>query len=256
MKKVVYYDTYEDDFVTNKYQSYQIKDNYRYIKKRFYERVLSSFYHLLFLIMGLFYSKLSLHVRIKNKKVLKGYKGYFVYANHTQALGDVFNPIIYTLPVHPYYICSAANLKAPVFGWMMPIAGALPISDKVSNLIKLKEAVSYYIKKKKCIIIYPEAHVWPYYTKIRDFSNVSFHFPVENNAPVFTATTVYTKSKIFKKPIMTIYLDGPFIPDDSLSRKEKIEYLHNEVYNSMVKYSKLSNIEYIKYEKNVNNNEK
>ena len=102
-------------------------------------------------------------------------------------------------------------------------------------------------------MIYPEAHVWPYATKIRQFpqGDRSFIYPVRNNVPIFAMTTTYHKSK--KKgqarPDMTVYLDGPFYPDPKLNDDENRAKLAKEAYDSMVKYSKKNSYEYFQYRK-------
>ena len=247
--KVKYYQTYEDNFVVSKKQDFKIKDNYQYIHKNIVYQFGSFLAYLFFLILSLIYCPLFLHVKIKNRKVLKGYKGYFLYANHTQEIGDVLNPILVSFPLHPYYVCSPANLGIPFLGKILPLAGAIPIASNIQGLKKMKEAIFYHIQREKCIVIYPEAHLWPWYTQIRPFPNTSFHFSVESSAPVFVSTTTYQKSKIFKKPKITIYIDGPFMIDDNLTRKENIQKLHDEVYNIMKERSKLSNYEFIQYKK-------
>ena len=101
-------------------------------------------------------------------------------------------------------------------------------------------------------MIYPEAHVWPYATKIRPFSKASFHFPVENNLDSFCVTTTYQKSKLFKKPKVVIYVDSPFVVDNELSRKEKSKALAEAVSNKMIERSKISNVEFVTYKKKDN----
>ena len=107
------------------------------------------------------------------------------------------------------------------------------------------------IRKKNVVTIYPEAHIWPYYTKIREFSEGSFIYPVKFNAPVFAVTNCYKKRLIGKKPRIVSYVDGPFYPSKDLSRKEAMIELKDKVYNAMVERSeKESNYEYITYIKN------
>ena len=110
-------------------------------------------------------------------------------------------------------------------------------------------AVNQRYKEKNAIITYPEAHVWPYYTKIRPFPKTAFKFAVENNAPVFCTTTTYQKRKEGKKPKITIFVDGPFFVDEKLNKKENQEKLHSCVYNKMQERSANSNYEYIEYKK-------
>ena len=86
-------------------------------------------------------------------------------------------------------------------------------------------------------------------TLIREFPKTSFHYPATDKKKVFVATTTYSKSKIFKRPKITIYIDGPFQSDEHLSKRENISLLHSKVYETMQKRSKLSNYEYITYKK-------
>ncbi len=97
------------------------------------------------------------------------------------------------------------------------------------------------------IAIYPEAHIWPYYTKIRPFDEKSFRYPVDFDKPVFSFTNTYQKRKFSKKPKMVTYVDGPFFPDASVPKKARQLKLRNEVYDAMTKRSQANNIEVIKY---------
>lgn len=248
MAKIFYYKTFEDDFINTSNEEYKLKENYKWINANIFYRILSFLLYLLVLVFSFIYTKLFLRVTIKNKKILKGEKGYFLYCNHTQMLGDVFNPFLISFPHHPYIICSQANLGIPILGKILPLGGALPIPNNIKDLLKFTDAISYYGKKHP-IVIYPEAHLWPYATFIRDFKASSFHYPINENKKVFTATTTYTKSKIFKKPKITIYIDGPFEKEENLTKKENINKIKDEVYKTMVKRSKLNNYEYITYKK-------
>ena len=63
------------------------------------------------------------------------------------------------------------------------------------NYTELYDAIKKRIEQKKCVVIYPEAHVWEYYTKIRPFPSTSFKFPVNCDVPAFCMTTTYYKRK-------------------------------------------------------------
>ena len=89
-------------------------------------------------------------------------------------------------------------------------------------------------------MIYPEAHVWPYYTKIRPFISASFKYPTKLDAPSFSMTTTYQKRKRGKRPKMVVYIDGPFSGSDSRELCEAVKA-------KMEERSKLSNNEYIEY---------
>ena len=115
----------------------------------------------------------------------------------------------------------------------MRTVGALPIPNNFHLMNKFTSAVGEAIKKRHWVAIYPEAHIWPYYTKIRNFSPVSFNYPVRLDAPVFTYTMTYKTRRHRSKPKCTVYVDGPFFADKTLPNKEAAKKLRDEVYNAM-----------------------
>ena len=130
--------------------------------------------------------------------------------------------------------------------------GALPIPETKIATKNFYQAIETTLNKNNPIVIYPEAHLWPYYTKIRNFPATSFRFPVKYNKPVFTFTTVYIKNKKHKKPKIEIYVDGPFYPNQSLTEKDAQQELRNKVFDVLNNRAKLSNYEYVKYVKRSN----
>lgn len=250
-KQIRYYNSFTDDFVESKNQDYELPKDYKWIRTDFLSRFLSGLIYSLALVFSSFYCRLLLHVRFKNSKVLKQTKktGAFIYANHTQIVGDVFNPALCCFPNRIYTVVSTANYGIPVIGKILYYLGALPITKTLDGMKKLSNAMECRLEKNRCIVIYPEAHVWEYFTDIRPFADTSFKFPVKFSKPVFCMTTTYQKQRFFKKPKAIIYIDGPFYPDTSLSLKEQAATLRNTVYECMKKRSLNSNCEYIEYKK-------
>ena len=125
--------------------------------------------------------------------------------------------------------------------------GAIPIPTEKNGMKNFLSSINKKIEKGYSITIFPEAHIWPYYTKIRPFKSTSFRYPVEMNVPTFCITNTYHQKGKNKVKIVT-YIDGPFFPDDNLtSIKEKKENLRNKVYEKMAERSQLSDYEHIKY---------
>ena len=246
MKKVYYYEDFNTDVVQSKNQEINLKDNYVWIHKSLLYKILSYLLYSIFFIFSIIYSKLILKVTIKNRKILKGKKNYYLYINHTQQMGDAFIPPLITRYKRPYFIVNKANLGIPILGKILPLLGAIVIPDKIHDMIKFKESLLYYGSNHP-VIIYPEAHVWPYYTKIRPFNKGSFQLAIENKKTIFCATTTYQKSKYFKRPRITIYIDGPFNYDESLSKKDNTKLLEQVVHEQMEKRAKNSDIEYVIY---------
>lgn len=247
MKETRYYSSFTDDFEQSANQDFKIPDGYKWVKTDIVSKLLSGLIYGLAVIFGGLYCKCFLHMSVKGKKNLKGMKGdFFIYGNHTQPVGDVFIPALCVLPKRIYTVVSTANYGIPFIGKILPFLGALPIVDSLYGIKELNRAIEYRLKKGHPIVIYPEAHVWEYYTDIRPFPDTSFKFPVKLQKAAFAMTVTYKKSKIFKKPLMQVFLDGPFYPQGDTA-KEKTASLHKQVFSAMQERSKNSDYAYIEY---------
>ena len=109
-------------------------------------------------------------------------------------------------------------------------------------------ALALSIKRKENVIIFPEAHIWPYYTKIRDFKNGSFHYPAKLNAPIMPFVTVWRKVWYRKRPCQTIIFGELVYPKQEFSIHENRDYLHSECLKQMKNIANSVNqYEYIEY---------
>lgn len=254
MKKqpqIRYYHEFTDDFVQSKNQDYKLPENYEWLQSSFFSKFFAEFIYALAIIFSNVYCRFFLHVKVKDKHKFKqvGKSGAFVYGNHTQPIGDVFDPAMICFPKRIHTLASPANLGIPFLGKILPYLGALPLADSLSGMKKLNHAIQYRIEQGRFIIVYPEAHVWDYCTIIRPFSDSSFKYPVKLDKPVFCMTTTYQKRKFGKKPNITIYIDGPYYRDTSLNQREQAAKLHDTVFAKMQERSRQSNYSYIIYEK-------
>ncbi len=109
-----------------------------------------------------------------------------------------------------FTLASPANLSVPILGQIVPYGGGLLVPSKLHQLRPFAQAIRRVIKQRHVVMIYPEAHVWPYYTGIRPFENGAFHYPVTTNAPVFATTMTYQARRWRQKPRRILYVDGPF----------------------------------------------
>ena len=246
----VYFES-ENDEVLNFYKkSIPIDEKYKYIHKNPFYNLWAWFsYRFIAYPFAFITFKLIKKVKIYNKKILNQHKksGYFIYANHTNQFCDGFCPALICFPKKPHVIVNSVNVALPLIGRLTKMWGALPIPNNIVATRNFNTAIEHTLKHNNPILIYPEAHLWPYYTKIRNFSSVSFRFPIKYNKPVFTFTTIYKKRKYSKKPKVEIYVDGPFYADKDLNEKESQQRLRDLIYSKLSERSKLSNYEYVKY---------
>ena len=256
-ERIFYYTSEEDDPIKTDEQEKKVEvglpEGYEFIPKNPFVKLYSAALFRIFKLFGQYYEKGYWQAKFYGREKLKKAKGkgYVIYANHTNPFHDVFGPAI-AADRRIFTIISPVNLKIPGIGKVLPYIGGLPLGKTTEEKKAFNEAVDKRLKQKKVLVIYPEAHVWPYATKARKFpaGDRSFKYAVRNNLPIFTMTTTYHKRKDKKRgelPRMDVYIDGPFWPDANLSEDENRAKLAKEAYDSMVKYSKKNSYEYFQY---------
>ena len=254
----IYYQDENDEVANFKEYPIVIDENYKYVHRNPFYRLWAWFtYRFIATPYAFITFKLIKKVKFHNTKVLKKFKkqGYFIYANHTSTFCDGFCPGLICFPQKPHFLAHPSNVSIPFVGKFTRMWGALPLPDNIKTTKNFYQAIDYTLKNNNPIVIYPEAHVWPYYTKIRKFNSTSFRFPIKHKKPVFTFTTIYKANKIGKKPKIEIYVDGPFFPNEQLSEKDQQQALCDFVYTKLKERSMLSNYQYVEYIKKGENND-
>ncbi|MCH5171746.1 MAG: 1-acyl-sn-glycerol-3-phosphate acyltransferase [Erysipelotrichales bacterium] len=240
MKRIKYYyfDEENDDFGNFGINTKVTPDDYDYNPKSKWWRFWKKTVYLLaapIVFIGEFFI---LGGRIKNLKVLKPMKkrkeGYFVYSNHTSPVSDTFSVPVLSFPRSTYIIASPDSISIKGLKTILRFLGVLPLPSSKRSYINFVKAINDLYKKGNVISIYPEAHIWPKYNKIREFKDTSFYYPVKLNAPIYVKTTVYKKKRNGKSK-QVLYMDGPFYPNLELSSKEAQKELRDRVYAQMCK---------------------
>lgn len=252
-KTIYWSDEINDDFDEVGLSRPEVPENYHYERvnpiNRFFSGIL---YHgIAKPILGLFCLFLGIRYKGKeNLKLLKG-QGAFIYANHV-GISDVYKyqTTLFFFKKRVNILGYPDSLSIPVVKHIVRALGYLPVPNHgdLKNLVKLTDACKFYLDKKQFLLIYPEAHIWPYYTKIRNFPSGSFIYPSKYNAPVVPVVTTWRKPLVGKKPKQTIYVCEPIFPRSDLSPQENKDYLYNECLNAMKQISEsVHQYEYIKY---------
>lgn len=246
-------DELNDDFDEVGLQRPDIPENYKYRRSAFSSFFFGLIYHgLAKPILGTYCLFKGIKFVGKNKlKVLKGSGAYF-YANHV-AISDVFK-----LQAKAFFFGRRINILGYPDSLSIPVAkrvvkglGLIPVPKKgdLKHMLELTETVDYYVnKKRQYVLIFPEAHIWPYYTHIRNFLPGSFIYPAKSNAPVVPIVTTWKKRKIGKKPRQIVYFGDPIFPKEELNVQENKAYLHSECLKAMKEIAEsVQQQEYVKY---------
>ena len=253
-KTIYYSDELNDDFAYLGIKKKPLGDDFEYIHKNILWNTCSFvIYRMIAQPLVFVFVKVAHRQRFKNRKVLKTARktGAFIYANHTNMLLDAFVPNIVKLRKRGYILVGPDTTSIPGLKNIVEMVGAIPLGQTLSENKEMLECINHRIAKNKGFItIYPEAHIWPYYTGIRDFKAGSFSYPCYTDTPVFAMTNCYQKKLIGKHPKVVTFVDGPFYPDKNLPMKERKEKLRKQCYDTMVKRAKEnSTYSYIVYEK-------
>ncbi len=192
-------------------------------------------YRVLMKPVAYLWCKLKFGVRIIGREKLKKYGkiAYFIYSNHTLMAGDAFIPNLLDPKKRTYVIVHPDNISAKGTKNFTLMCGAIPLPTEPEGYRPFVRAVEKRASEGAMLCIYPEAHIWPYFTGIRDFSETSFSYPVRLKTPVFSSTVTYEKRKLTKIPRVTVYIDGPFYPDPELGLRDAQKKLRDEVHTAM-----------------------
>ena len=250
--RIIYYQNIlTDDFAGTRIEQKKIDKDYVYVHKSiFYRFIAFVLYHLVAQPLVFIACKLKRRVRVKNPQVLKKLKktGFFLYGNHTSKFDAVTPQSCVSTKKRVYIVANPDATSIPGIRTLVNMFGCIPLPSDPASGNKYLEAITYRIKQKKAIVIYPEAHIWPFFTGIRPFGDASFRYPAELNTPVVAMVTTYRKSGSKRKPFIDITLSEPIYPQHEFSLKENMKYLHDQVYEFMLKVTNSTpDVGYINY---------
>ena len=260
MKDVTHFYTDEvnDEFSGVSKRKIVVDDSFKFVHKNPLYIICEFIVHRIIVSPLAFFAKVFIYrQKTVGKKKLKGFKGkYIIYANHTQIPGDGLLPPTFLFPRKPYFVVSPDNIATRGFKNIMQMLGAIPTPTTLSALRIFEDSLKCRLSHGHPIVVYPEAHIWPYYTKIRNFKSTSFKYTIKFDVPAFCFVNTYQKTFLRKKPKIVTYIEGPFYPDKNLSGKACEKELRDRIYNKMVELSLNNTVEYKHhYIKKENNNE-
>ena len=256
-KKTVFYnDALNDDFAGTKINHKPLPENFKYAHKDIFSRFFSFVLYWLFAVPLLYIPmRLIYGIKIKGKRHFWGLRkqGAFYYCNHTQMVDSMLIQLYVAGPKRTYIVADQDATSIPGIRYLVQLLGCIPVPETPKQHKDFVDCIHYRIKQRRAISIFPEAHIWPYCTRIRPFSDASFVYPAELGAPVIPVCTTYRRRRIFKNaaPAMTVHVGKTIYPDKMLSLAARKKALRDQVYNFMLDMSSEDeNVEYIAYRKN------
>lgn len=251
-KKVIYYtDELNDDFSGFDIHGNPLGKGYRYMRTSWLFKTFEFlFYYGIMIPVVYMLQKVYCHQKFANRKVLKQAKknGCFLVSNHTQVQSDSYIGPLGMYPKKCFIISHPHVLSFRGLRLGMQAYGVIPLGSTLEEKKAFLHCVETRINEGKAVIVYPEAHVWPYYTKIRPFDAQAFWYIAKMKKPMFVLTNCYRKRRFFKKPQIVTYADGPFYPRADIGEIEAAQELRDIAYETMCNRTRqYSTCEYIKY---------
>ncbi len=255
-KRTIYYtDPLTDDFARTHIHTKEVGADFPFVHRSFlWNFFAKALYYCIAVPIVFLISKVYLGLKYENRRVLRQLRntGYFLYGNHTRML-DAFLPAMTAFPKKAYVISNPDAVSLPFLQTLVTMLGVIPIPNKFSGMRQFLSSVQQRYRENNVIAIFPEAHIWPFYTGIRPFSDTSFRYPEKLGAPVVAMVTTYRRrrglGRLLRRPGMTITLSEPFYPDAALSAREAQQKLRDQVYHFMVSVaSSHENICYFDYQ--------
>ena len=236
-KKTLYYESRSQDFFKKAQKEKGAQKPFDYANNRLGFRLLSFILHRIVAPpFAHFYAKVFLREKIIGRAILKAAKregrGFILVGNHTQPIGDAFGSNLVAFPTRAHVVVHPDNLSLPVIGRLTPYLGAIPTPGTLREARQFSEAVAEKLSRGRAVVIFPEAHVWPFYTGLRPFKSGALDPAVRAGVPAFCFSRVYKKSRLFGFKCC-VFIDGPFYPCKSLSRRDAEAKLSRELFAAM-----------------------
>lgn len=241
MKKYDYTNLKGDEQVTHNWAplSFEIKNNYNYVLNNPLFKLISNILSLPIFIILYIIDKIFLGFCVINKDKIVKDKGFVSISNHIHYLDCTLIGLIY-YPNRVHYPTIEENFKIPFVRKLIRLLYAMPIPKDRIKKDRFYSQINKALKGKFILHMYPEAALWPYYEKIRDFKYGAFKIAVDANVCVQPIRFVFTKSnglyRLYKKRkrICAVVLD-PLYPNMKLEYRDRIKDLRDRTYESMKK---------------------
>jgi len=231
------------EFDVIKSKPVKLKKDYKFFNQNpLFKLVSFILVFLMWLILDVFYARLFLGFKVKNRKNLKKIRkdGYVLVANHMHFLDAILVGTT-MFPRKTYVTMLQSNLGLPLVGPILRFAGGVPIAESKDGLAKMMTELRAELDKNNVILVMPEAALKPYHVGIRRFMNGAFRFAINSNSNILPFVFIYKKPrgirKLFrKKPDIQLHILEPYIIEQLENKHETLVKARDEVHAIMRNY--------------------
>ncbi len=205
-----------------------------------------SYVFILYISLG-FYLYVFMGLRVHGRKYLRRYKkqlknGAITLGNHVNFL-DCPAILIATHARSTTRIPMFAPNFSTGVNYFLRVVGGVPIpEDNYEALKRFNAAFDAFHERKAWFHIFPEAARWDYYKPLRPFQKGAFTMAYKYNMPLVPCVINYRKrTGIYRlfgpkdKPLLTVEIGEPIIPDTTRPRKDEVQRLLHESHEVMLR---------------------
>ena len=184
-------------------------------------------------------TKVIYNLKIEGKENLQKIKnGAVTVSNHVLFLDCAIIGIA-LISKKIYFTTEEGSFKIPFVRRLIKLLRAIPIPKDLTNKRNFTKEINKLLQEGRIVHFYPEAALWPYHNKIRNFKNGAFDFAVRNDVPVIPMVFKFRETegirRFFKmKPDITLCILEPIYAEKgNVSVKQKVENLKDKVHKKV-----------------------
>jgi len=209
-----------------------VSDDYDYLRRGFFRRLLSVFSVGVFRLAGLFVGAYC-RFRVEGKKNLKGARGAILTSNHVSVADCIL--IRRAVGRRKLKITVAEfNNRRGAFGALLRAGGTVPIGKTLPAMRHLNAAIAEYLKRGELVLFYPEGSLWWCYEKPRPLIEGAFLSAARNGVPVipmfYTFRTRGVRRDGTPKKSFTLHIGEPIPTDPAAPLREEAKRLASLVW--------------------------
>jgi len=212
----------------------KVDEHYSYQHRNIFWQLASFlFYYIIIPIPALFVAAWC-GMRLVDRRTVRRLGGCFMYANHTN-WADIWIPYLLSFPKRAYIVTGPTAVSVPIAKHVVPMVGGIPLNTTPAGKEAFRSRLADLVRRGHPVAIFPEAHIWPFYNGIRDFSPYSFTYPVHDASPVVPYVITYRPRRWLKwrRPCLTVTVGDPIHPETWAGSANPKQVVRDKVHDFM-----------------------
>jgi 1-acyl-sn-glycerol-3-phosphate acyltransferase len=137
-----------------------------------------------------------------------------------------------------YFPAWAENFMGPERN-LIRLVGGIPVPRDIHVIRYFNQAFDELHSRKKWLHVFPESANWHYFQAVRPFKIGMFTMAYKYNLPVIPMAFSYREPRGIRrlfggKPLITLRIGEPILPDTSKRRKEAAQLLREQTHRKIV----------------------